>query len=84
MTYKRRGTEDNEPTALLGSLYQLLHMGFRFGVATASLGFHENHTIESKFLALERAGFHHVCVGFEDYVNWVRLKQPNLYANPRI
>ncbi|WWD01548.1 hypothetical protein V866_008493 [Kwoniella sp. B9012] len=51
---------------------------FRFGVATASLGFGKSHTIPAKFAALEKASYKYTEVGFGDYMSWVRSRRPDL------
>ncbi|ALO69296.1 hypothetical protein CNG02985 [Cryptococcus deneoformans JEC21] len=51
---------------------------FRFGVSSASLGMAKCHTLESKFSALQKAGYAYAQVGFGDYVSWVRSRRPGL------
>ncbi|KAL7418290.1 hypothetical protein Q5752_006746 [Cryptotrichosporon argae] len=55
--------------------------GYRFGIATASLGFHAEHTLERKFAAIQQAGFQYAGLGFENYVDWVRQHHPDLPAS---
>jgi hypothetical protein len=52
--------------------------GLRFGVATASLGMNEIHTLDEKFRALQKAGITFTELGFGAYVSWVREQLPNL------
>lgn len=50
----------------------------KFGVATASLGLDDAHTLEMKFQALQKAGFKYCELGFGSYMAWVREKVPKL------
>lgn len=50
----------------------------RFGVATASLGLHENHTLDQKLRALQEAGIKYIELGFGSYMSWVREQLPEL------
>lgn len=50
----------------------------RFGVATASLGLLDSHTLENKFKALQDAGFQYCELGFGAYMSWVRERVPGL------
>lgn len=52
----------------------------RFGVATASLGLLESHTLDQKFQALQDAGIEYCELGFGAYMSWVRARCPNLYV----
>jgi hypothetical protein len=52
----------------------------RFGVATASLGLLDSHTLESKFKALQDAGIQYCELGFGTYMSWVRERVPGLYV----
>lgn len=56
------------------------HSAFRFGVATASLGFAASHTLEAKLKALQTAGFKYCELGFGEYVAWVRSVRPDVYV----
>jgi hypothetical protein len=46
--------------------------------ATPSLGMHANHTLESKFAALQAAGYKYTELGFGNYMAWVRSLEPEL------
>jgi hypothetical protein len=50
----------------------------RFGVATASLGLSDSHTLEQKFKALQDAGIQYCELGFGSYMAWVRARCPDL------
>lgn len=55
-------------------------LAHKWGFATPCLGFHENHTLERKFAAMQEAGWDHVELGFGNYVAWVRSRVPDLYV----
>lgn len=48
------------------------------GVATASLGMCSTHTLGRKFTALQANGWKYTEIGFQDYMNWVRSRRPDL------
>lgn len=50
---------------------------FVFAVATASLGQNPVHTLESKFKALQQAGFTQTTLGAADFFGWIRQKHPD-------
>jgi sugar phosphate isomerase/epimerase len=51
---------------------------YPWGIACASLGMHENHTLENKFRAIQEAGFKYCEIGLGEYSSWVRAQMPNL------
>ena len=51
---------------------------YTWGIATASLGMHENHTLGDKFAAIQEAGFQNCEIGLGEYTAWVRGQVPNL------
>ncbi|KIR27124.1 hypothetical protein I309_04068 [Cryptococcus deuterogattii LA55] len=49
-----------------------------FGIASSSLGLNPIHTFETKFQALQKAGFKFCEVDFGSYMTWVRDQRPDL------